>query len=72
MRIEFTLDCADLDRMSRFWRDAVGFVVVGVIEGRYVSLGGHDVALTLQQAEEPKTVKNRMHSTCWQTTLSWR
>jgi predicted enzyme related to lactoylglutathione lyase len=61
VRIEFTLDCADLDRMTRFWRDAVGFVVVGVIEGRYVSLRGHDVALTLQQVEEPKTVKNRMH-----------
>ena len=61
MRIEFTLDCADLDRMTRFWRDAAGFVVAGVIEGRYVSLRGHDVALTLQQVEEPKTVKNRMH-----------
>jgi predicted enzyme related to lactoylglutathione lyase len=47
--------------MTRFWRDAAGFDVVGVIEGRYVSLRGHDVALTLQQVEEPKTVKNRMH-----------
>ena len=61
MRIEFTLDCADLDRMTRFWRDAAGFDVDGVIDGRYVSLRGHDVALTLQQVEEPKTVKNRMH-----------
>ena len=61
VRIEFTLDCTDLDRMTRFWQDAVGFVVVGVIEGRYVSLRSHDVALTLQQVEEPKTVKNRMH-----------
>ena len=61
VRIEFTLDCADLDRMTRFWRDAAGFVAVGVIEGRYVSLRSHDVALTLQQVEEPKTVKNRMH-----------
>ena len=61
MRIEFTLDCADLDRMTRFWRDAVGFVVVGVIEGRYASMRGHDVALTLQRVAEPKTVKNRMH-----------
>jgi predicted enzyme related to lactoylglutathione lyase len=61
VRIEFTLDCADLDRMTRFWRDAAGFEVVGVIEGRYVSLHGHDVALTLQQVDEPKTVKNRMH-----------
>ena len=61
MRIEFTLDCTDLDRMTRFWRDAAGFEVAGGIEGRYVSLRGHDVALTLQQVDEPKTVKNRMH-----------
>ena len=61
MRIEFTLDCSDLDRMSKFWQEAAGFVVDGIIEGRYVSLGGHRVTLTLQRVDEPKTVKNRMH-----------
>ena len=61
MRIEFTLDCSDLDRMTTFWRDAAGFVVDGDIEGRYVSLGRHQVTLTLQRVDEPKTVKNRMH-----------
>ena len=61
MRIEFTLDCLDLERMARFWQDAAGLVVEGVIEGRYVALRGHGVALTLQRVDEPKTVKNRMH-----------
>ncbi|PVG84535.1 hypothetical protein DDE18_02725 [Nocardioides gansuensis] len=61
MRIELTLDCSDLDRMSQFWREAACFVVDGIIEGRYVSLGGHPVTLTLQRVDEPKTVKNRMH-----------
>ncbi len=61
MRIEFTLDCSDLDRMSKFWREAAGFVVDGIIEGRYISLAGHRVTLTLQRVDEPKTVKNRMH-----------
>lgn len=59
--IEFTLDCSDLGRMAQFWQDAAGFVVDGVIEGRYVSLTGHGVTLTLQHVDEPKTVKNRMH-----------
>lgn len=61
MRIEFTLDCSDLDRMAEFWRAAAGFDEVGSIEGRYISLSGHGVALTLQWVAEPKTVKNRMH-----------
>ena len=61
MRLEFTLDCSDLDRAAEFWQAAVGFVVEGSIEGRYVSLSGHGVTLTLQQVAEPKTVKNRMH-----------
>ena len=61
MRIEFTLDCADLNRMALFWQSAAGFVVTGVIQDRYVALSGHGVVLTLQQVAEPKTGKNRMH-----------
>ena len=56
-----TLDCSDLDRMATFWKDAAGLTVDGVIEGRYVTLTGHGIALTLQRVGEPKTVKNRMH-----------
>jgi predicted enzyme related to lactoylglutathione lyase len=61
MRVELTMDCLDLDRMAAFWTAAAGFVVDGVIEGRYVALSGHGVVLTLQRVPEPKAGKNRMH-----------
>jgi predicted enzyme related to lactoylglutathione lyase len=61
VRIEFTLDCSDLEGMTTFWKEAAGLVVEGVIEGRYVALSGHGIALTLQRVDEPKVVKNRMH-----------
>ncbi len=61
VRIEFTLDCSDLDRMVGFWTAAGDLVVEGVIQGRYVTLTGHGTTLTLQRVTEPKTVKNRMH-----------
>jgi len=61
MRIEFTLDCLDLERTSTFWSAAAGLLVEGRIEDRYISLGGHGVGLTLQRVAEPKTVKNRLH-----------
>jgi predicted enzyme related to lactoylglutathione lyase len=61
MRLEFTLDCTDLDATAQFWEAAVGFVVDGGVAGRYVSMVGHGVTLTLQRVAEPKTVKNRMH-----------
>ncbi|HEU0042183.1 MAG TPA: VOC family protein [Jiangellaceae bacterium] len=61
MRIEFTLDCCDLDRTAAFWQAAAGFDVEATIDGRYVALEGHGVSLTLQRVAEPKTVKNRMH-----------
>jgi predicted enzyme related to lactoylglutathione lyase len=61
MRIELTLDCTELDQAATFWQAALGYVVDGVIEGKYVSLRGHGLALTLQRVEERKSVKNRMH-----------
>jgi hypothetical protein len=64
MRLEFTLDCSDLDRTAEFWQAAAGFVVDGRIEGRYVSLSGHGVTLTLQRVAERKTVKNWQAASC--------
>jgi predicted enzyme related to lactoylglutathione lyase len=61
MRIEITLDCVDLDVTAAFWRAALGYRTEGVIEGRFVALGGAGPALTLQRVAEPKTSKNRMH-----------
>lgn len=61
MRIEVTLDCSDLSRMAAFWSAALRCGVDHVIEGRYVSLHGANIALTLQRVPEPKVAKNRMH-----------
>jgi predicted enzyme related to lactoylglutathione lyase len=61
MRIEFTLDCLDPDRMSQFWVQAAELAIVGEIPGRFISLSGQGIELTLQRVTEPKTVKNRMH-----------
>jgi predicted enzyme related to lactoylglutathione lyase len=61
MRIEFTLDCTDLETQARFWAAALGCVVDGVIEDRYISLSTDAISLTLQRVPEAKTVKNRMH-----------
>jgi predicted enzyme related to lactoylglutathione lyase len=61
VRIEFTLDCSDLDRMVSFWTAAADLVVEGVIEDRYVTLTGHGTTLMLQRVPEAKEVKNRMH-----------
>ena len=47
--------------MASFWEGAAGLVLSGVIEGRYATLTGYDITLTLQRVPEPKIVKNRMH-----------
>jgi predicted enzyme related to lactoylglutathione lyase len=61
MRIEVTLDCSDLDTAAAFWGAALRCSVDHVIEGRYVSLHGAGIVLSLQRVAEPKIVKNRMH-----------
>jgi predicted enzyme related to lactoylglutathione lyase len=50
-----------LERTAQFWQAALALDVEGEIEGRYIALTGHGVALTLQQVAERKSVKNRMH-----------
>jgi predicted enzyme related to lactoylglutathione lyase len=61
VRVEFTLDCLDLEALAAFWQEAVGLNVEGTIEYRYVALSGHGITLTLQKVSEPKAGKNRMH-----------
>jgi predicted enzyme related to lactoylglutathione lyase len=61
MRVEFTLDCCDLERTAAFWEQALGGGVEGRVEDRYVALAGQGITLTLQRVAEPKTGKNRMH-----------
>jgi len=61
MRIELTLDCSDLGETAAFWGAALRCPVEHVIEGRFVSLHGAGIVLSLQRVTEPKMVKNRMH-----------
>jgi predicted enzyme related to lactoylglutathione lyase len=61
MRVEVTLDCADLEAAAAFWEAVLGYTREHVIEGRYVTLGGDGPVLTLQRVPEPKTGKNRLH-----------
>ena len=62
MKIEVTLDCNNLERLARFWREVLGCQASPTVPGEYVSLttaGGF--TLTLQAVPEPKVGKNRMH-----------
>src|SRR5436305_1184070 len=64
MRIEFTLDCNDLDRMAAFWTQVLGYRSNAVVPGRYIALSPRSeeyVTLTLQRVPELKTTKNRVH-----------
>jgi predicted enzyme related to lactoylglutathione lyase len=61
--IGLVLDCADPERLARFWAPALGYVNVGSA-GSYVALfpdGRPGPKLLLQRVAEPKSVKNRMH-----------
>ena len=61
MRVEVTLDCADLEAAAAFWQAVLGYAREQVIEGRYVMLSGDGPGLTLQQVPKPKAGKNRLH-----------
>jgi predicted enzyme related to lactoylglutathione lyase len=58
------LDCSDADALAGFWGPALGYENVGRA-GTYVLLmptdGSGAPQLLLQQVDEPKPGKNRMH-----------
>ena len=61
--IGLVLDCADAQRLSEFWSEALGYTTLGTA-GAYVLLvdpSGGRPKLLLQQVQEAKTAKNRMH-----------
>ena len=61
--IGLVLDCAVPERLAEFWGPALGYVSLGTF-GSYVALvpdGRPGPKLLLQQVDEPKAVKNRMH-----------
>jgi len=63
-RLTYTLDCSDAGRLSAFWSEVLGYSVFGP-HGTYWSLippeDVHEPWFVLQQVEEPKSGKNRMH-----------
>ena len=61
VRIEVTLDCADLDAIAAFWQGALGYRREDPVKSRFVSLTDDGPALSLQRVPEPKAGKNRMH-----------
>ncbi len=62
-RFGLVLDCADPQRLAKFWASALDYVNVGSA-GAYVALyprKGNGPKLLLQRVDEPKQSKNRMH-----------
>jgi hypothetical protein len=62
-RLDLVLDCADAEKLTVFWRDALGYRVywAGGSHAVLVPEDGHASPLVLQQVPEPKVAKNRMH-----------
>jgi predicted enzyme related to lactoylglutathione lyase len=61
--LNITLDCADPERIARFWAAVTGWEVTRHGPGEYsagVFTAGHP-RLYFHQIPEGKTVKNRMH-----------
>jgi|APCry1669189034_1035192.scaffolds.fasta_scaffold35692_2 predicted enzyme related to lactoylglutathione lyase len=61
--IGITIDCNDLDGMSRFWRDALGYEDGGSqAQYRWLrSPKGAGPSIILQQVPEARSEKNRLH-----------
>jgi hypothetical protein len=62
--LEIVLDCADAEVAARFWSAALDYEEIGAA-AQYRVLAPPDgrtgTKLVLQQVDEPKTVKNRVH-----------
>jgi catechol 2,3-dioxygenase-like lactoylglutathione lyase family enzyme len=62
-QFQVTFDCADPDRMARFWCEVLGYVPVEDKDSAYASvdLDGVGPRLFFQRVPEGKVVKNRLH-----------
>ena len=63
-KLDIVLDCADADAQAEFWAGALRYELLGAA-GQYRVLappaGEDGTKLLLQQVDDPKTSKNRMH-----------
>jgi catechol 2,3-dioxygenase-like lactoylglutathione lyase family enzyme len=62
-QFQVTFDCADPDRMARFWCEVLGYVPVQDKGSAYASADPDGVGprLFFQRVPEGKVVKNRLH-----------
>jgi predicted enzyme related to lactoylglutathione lyase len=63
-RLTFVLDCCDAERLAAFWSEALGYTCPGAFDQCWPLLPDRaDDApwFVLQQVDEPKSGKNRMH-----------
>ena len=63
-KFQVTFDCADPDRVARFWCEILGYVPTSDEEGRAyacVDPTGEGPRLFFQKVPEGKVVKNRVH-----------
>lgn len=67
VKIHLVLDCADAQALAPFWAAALGKEIVWTF-GQYVGIGPEPMLL-LQQVDEPKTAKNRMHIDVYATDI---
>ena len=61
--VEIVLDAADADRLAAFWAAALGYCAHGAFR-QYRSLvdpDGVGPKVIIQQVDEPKSAKNRVH-----------
>ena len=60
-KLSLVIDCADPATLAEFWAPALGYQNLGAF-GSYVALAAEGApVLLLQQVDEPKQGKNRMH-----------
>lgn len=62
-RVDLVLDCADREKLTGFWQEALDYRVhyAGGSHAVLVPKEGISPPLVLQQVLEPKVGKNRMH-----------
>jgi catechol 2,3-dioxygenase-like lactoylglutathione lyase family enzyme len=64
-QFQVTFDCADPERVTRFWCEVLGYVVPPLPEGQEVCVcvdpSGVGPRLYFQRVPEGKVVKNRVH-----------
>lgn len=58
---ELTVDCANAERLARFWADVLGYTVTAHEAGLVEISGPNWPSLVFVEVPEPKTAKNRLH-----------